>query len=197
MTTQYTLHYFDMRARGEIIRLIFNFAGVPYTDNKVPFECWDDFKSNHELPFNQLPVLEFEGRTLAQSLNGNDNVEKAYLDQIVGGVEDLYIRLLPIIYLERDEKSKKEKLDKFFIEVYPSWLMAFQKLLGKYENGQKFLLGSKFSWADLALFEIIDLCLDIRSTSLLGFPALEGYHHRVSMRPELAKYLETRKPKEV
>ncbi|KAF0988702.1 hypothetical protein HZS_2626 [Henneguya salminicola] len=160
MTPKYTLHYFDMRARGELIRLIFHYKGVDFKDNRVPFEEWDDFKKN---------------------IAGDNNFEKAYLDQIVGGVEDVFVRLLPILFLERDEDIK-----------YPIWLDCFQKLLVTRENGQKFLLGNKITWADLALFEIVDLCLFHRVDSLSGFPLLEGYHRRVRALPTLAKYLEER-----
>ncbi|KAF1742869.1 hypothetical protein MXB_2480, partial [Myxobolus squamalis] len=52
------------------------------------------------------------------------------------------------------------------------------------------------TWADLALFEIIDLGLLYRNNSLLGFPLLEGYHYRVSSLPTLTGYLEKRNCKE-
>ena len=36
----YTLEYFDLQARGEIIRLIFAEAAVEYEDHRIAFQDW-------------------------------------------------------------------------------------------------------------------------------------------------------------
>ena len=36
----YTLHYFDIRGRAEISRIIFHAAGIPFTDKRYTFENW-------------------------------------------------------------------------------------------------------------------------------------------------------------
>src|SRR6218665_2495481 len=41
---QYKLIYFNLRARGEVIRLLFEVAGVPYEDFRVDFSRWPDLK---------------------------------------------------------------------------------------------------------------------------------------------------------
>ena len=67
--TQYKLTYFDLRARGEPIRLLFAVAGQEFTDDRIQFERWPEVKPS--VPFGQLPLLEIqeEGKTtiLAQS----------------------------------------------------------------------------------------------------------------------------------
>ncbi|RCN30437.1 hypothetical protein ANCCAN_23793 [Ancylostoma caninum] len=40
----YKLHYFDIRGRGEPIRLIFEYYGVKYDDNRIPMEDWPSVK---------------------------------------------------------------------------------------------------------------------------------------------------------
>ena len=37
MAPKYTLHYFDAPARGQFIRIIFNYAGVEFTDTRYGF----------------------------------------------------------------------------------------------------------------------------------------------------------------
>ncbi len=37
---KYTLHYFNLRGRGQLSRLIFNYAGVEFTDHTFDFEQW-------------------------------------------------------------------------------------------------------------------------------------------------------------
>ena len=40
----YKLTYFQMRARGEVIRMIFAVAGVPYEDNRIEWSEWPALK---------------------------------------------------------------------------------------------------------------------------------------------------------
>lgn len=42
----YKLHYFNLRARGEIIRLIFAAAGVEYEDYRITFKDWPSVKAS-------------------------------------------------------------------------------------------------------------------------------------------------------
>ena len=56
--TEYTLHYFSARGRGELIRLIFKQAGKEFTDHRIPdFSAWPEEQKNgaiyHEFIFYQ------------------------------------------------------------------------------------------------------------------------------------------------
>jgi hypothetical protein len=52
----YKLNYFNLRARGELIRLIFAAAGQEFEDHRIEREDWPKLKST--APFGQLPFLE-------------------------------------------------------------------------------------------------------------------------------------------
>lgn len=54
--SQYKLIYFNLRARGEIIRLIFAAAGQKYEDHRIERNQWPAYKP--QSPFGQLPLLE-------------------------------------------------------------------------------------------------------------------------------------------
>lgn len=43
---QYKLHYFGIRGRGEILRLMFNAAGVPFEDHRIEMKDWPTLKSS-------------------------------------------------------------------------------------------------------------------------------------------------------
>ncbi len=43
---KYKLTYFDARGRGELTRLIFAAAGVPFIDDRISFEQWGAMKGS-------------------------------------------------------------------------------------------------------------------------------------------------------
>lgn len=50
---QYKLHYFNIRGRGEIIRLVFAAAGQEYEDHRFEFQDWPKYKQT--TPFGTCP----------------------------------------------------------------------------------------------------------------------------------------------
>jgi hypothetical protein len=52
----YKLTYFNMRGRGEPIRLIFALARQPFEDHRIEFTEWANYK--HNTPSGVLPMLE-------------------------------------------------------------------------------------------------------------------------------------------
>lgn len=48
MAHQYKLIYFNLRARAEPLRLIFAYAGIKYTDQRVEFADWPGLKPSME-----------------------------------------------------------------------------------------------------------------------------------------------------
>lgn len=62
----YKYYYFDAKARGEIVRLIFNVAGVPFEDVRIKGEDWPKHVAGRNPCANldirisqrQLPVMK-------------------------------------------------------------------------------------------------------------------------------------------
>ncbi len=53
----YKLDYFDFKSRAEVIRLIFDYAGQPFVDNRIDATKWHgNLKENYK--FKHVPVLE-------------------------------------------------------------------------------------------------------------------------------------------
>lgn len=69
--SQYKLNYFNVRGRGEVVRLVFHLAGIEFEDNRIEFQNWPQLKPL--APFNQLPYLEINDNNgtanLAQSIS--------------------------------------------------------------------------------------------------------------------------------
>jgi len=93
--------YFDLRARGEITRLLFAAAKKPLNEVRVQFADWPTLKPT--MPFGQLPVLNISGTEYAQSLAiqafiakefglyPTNNRDALMTDQIANAREDLFI----------------------------------------------------------------------------------------------------------
>ena len=62
----YNLVYFNGRGRGELTRLIFAAANIPFTDSRIDLATEWPARSN-ETPIGTLPYMDVDGVILAQS----------------------------------------------------------------------------------------------------------------------------------
>lgn len=63
--TRYKLIYFPIRGVAEKIRQLFVVANQDFEDLRIPRGEWAKFR--HSTPFLKVPVLEEDGKQLAQS----------------------------------------------------------------------------------------------------------------------------------
>nr|XP_033200190.1 hematopoietic prostaglandin D synthase-like [Bombus vancouverensis nearcticus] len=61
----YKLIYFNARGSAEHIRYIFAYIGIEYIDDRIPLQLWPEYKDS--MPYKMLPVLEIDGKPVAQS----------------------------------------------------------------------------------------------------------------------------------
>merc|ERR1711970_1528172 len=132
------LTYFNLRGRAELARLILAQAGAQYEDCRVEQGNWPDLKKT--LPMGQLPVLEVEGTTIAQSiaiarylarrfgLAGKSDLVAAEADQAVDALDDLMNEII-IGWKEKDEEKKEAMKKKLKAETIPNWLKMMEGLL--------------------------------------------------------------------
>jgi len=61
------VYYFEIYGRAEPIRILLNHAGVEFENICLTMEAFAEFKKDTtKCPFGQLPVLEIDGKFLAQ-----------------------------------------------------------------------------------------------------------------------------------
>jgi len=180
------LSYFNGKGRAEVVRLIFAESKTDYVDNRVN----EIGPLKKDLPFGQLPVVEVDGKVLAQShaiwrfyareknLFGKTNWEGALIDMTIDGFSDLSAAH----HKEHDDTKKKEEKEK--------WLHHLEKLLKTNHDGKGFFVGDSLSVADLVAFHVIDSYVD--ATLLSKYPLLAGLKERVATRPNIAAWLKSR-----
>lgn len=153
---QYKLTYFDFHGgRGEPARMAFSMAGIPFEDDRVPTGGWEQRKPG--TPFGALPVLEVDGKTLAQSnainryvgrltgLYPSDPWQAALCDETMEAVEDVINEIVPSMFLPEDEK--KQQREALAAGPIPAYLAHLQ---GRLEaHGGRYFADDRLTMADL------------------------------------------------
>ena len=156
------LHYFAGYGRGEAIRMALTYAKVPFENVNVAFgEEMAKAKASGNLEFGQLPVLEVDGKFLAQSVAvlryiglrygyyPAENPELAWrVDSTIDSLGDILNAFYKAAFA--DEASKPELFKTFFGTTAPAWLAIINKRLQS-NSSKQFIVGDKITIADFAL----------------------------------------------
>merc|ERR1712038_1843949 len=183
------LTYFPARGRAEISRLILKHAGVKFDDIRLTGE--DFAKVKPILPYGSVPILEYEGEVLCESmaiaalladicnLAGTNAVEKAKANEIVLAMNGLFETIAKILFSPEGEKAGMKK--KLLEETLPQ---KFGQLEGRLcLNG-----GNALTYADIMLVVLQD---NLRSAVIGGgdviekFPKMCNLFQKVSCLPNI------------
>ncbi|CAJ0968796.1 unnamed protein product [Ranitomeya imitator] len=116
----YTLTYFPIRGRAEVIRLLLADQGASWTDDEVQMQDWAagirDLKKN--AVFGQIPRFQDGDFVLYQTctilrylarkygISGSNEKEIAIIEMINDGVEDLRTKYYIFLFLEKVCRTK-------------------------------------------------------------------------------------------
>jgi len=198
----YKLTYFNCRGRAEPARFVFAFAGVPYEDVRLEYATWTKEEAQ-KFPWGLLPVLEVDGKVLAQSgaivrylgklykVAGDDDFEAAKCDEMVGAHQDLAEIVWPVI-IELDETKKKEGTAKILEETFPKYFDKFNEIL---ENNGGFLVGKRLSYADFYIahnFQFYNEMYGKDGNLFIKYPAIQTHQNLVLNTPGIKEWIEKR-----
>jgi len=186
MAPQYKLTYFDVRALAEPCRFVFAYAGVAYEDVRLSKDNWPENKANY--PWGTLPVLEVDGKILAQSnailrylgktfnVAGDDGFEAAKCDEMVEAMSDLKKAAFPAL-MEKDEAKKAELVGTLQNETILKFFTQWSKSITA--NGG-FLVGNKFSYADFCIASYLQIFNEgLGGTLFNDFPDMKTHSDSV------------------
>lgn len=197
----YKLIYFNLRARGEVSRLIFEQAGVKYEDKRVAKEEWQQLKPN--TPTGVLPILEVDGKQLTGSvvierflagrfgLAGSNDVENAEIAGIVDLLQDFFLCMLKM-HFEQDEEKKAQLKEKFGKEDIPKYWGIIEKMFEKNNSAEGWVYGNKPTHADFSIFNILEYTLPEAPTFANDFPRVAKLKAAVEALPNIAEWLKKR-----
>nr|XP_033776862.1 glutathione S-transferase P 1-like [Geotrypetes seraphini] len=195
----YILTYFPVRGRAESTRLLLADQGAEWKEEVMSLQKWKagevDLKKT--TVFGQLPQLKDGDFVLYQSntmlrylgqkygLYGSNDKEKALIDMVNDGMEDVRQGYLYLV-LQNYETGKQK-----YLEELPKHLSPFEGLLSKYSKGSGFITGSKISYADYSLLDLLQNHQHLDPDCLESFPLLSAYVERMTSRPKLKTYQES------
>ncbi len=205
---QPVLYYFDVPARGELIRLIFHHAKVPFTDEIVKDLTWAALKDARFSEFHKLPRLDIDGMKLVEhraivryigkkyGLYPSDPVLAYKTDSLLDAKEDFYMEQRPF-KLGQDYNG----MNRWYFNNGPLYLSYLNDRLE--ENGQElqWFAGDSLSVADLCVFEWIRNYFvrpkrAMYAYALERFPRLKAFYQRVLDNSlEVRAYVEAREDK--
>ena len=200
------LTYFDFDGgRGEPARLALHIGDIAFEDNRIAFKDWEARRDT--TPFRALPVLEVDGRAVAQSNSINryvgklaglypkDDLQALLCDEVMDAVEDMDTPIGNTIDLPPDEKKKaREELAAGLIPRYLQQLEARLKAAGgEYFADKRLTVGDLKAW--MMVRWLRGGVLDFMPKDLVDrhAPALVKHAERLAAHPKIAAYYAARK----
>ncbi|XP_060066185.1 glutathione S-transferase-like [Ylistrum balloti] len=195
---KYTLTYFNLRARGEVARLLFVYAGKDFVDERIEQKDWPKLKP--KTPGGTLPYLTIDDKTFGQSLAivrylasefglfGKTKLEQLAADEMLEDVEDMMKTVIKPVF-ETDEAKKAELLKEFEDKLLPAFVKKHEDKLptsGHY-------VGKTFTVADFAVHDILDgITKRGGDKCLANAPKLKALMAKVREDKRIKEYLKKR-----
>lgn len=218
----YELYYWPgIQGRGEFVRLALEEAGADYVDTALmPAEkgggvpALERFLTGESVgrpPFAP-PFLKSGRRLIGQTSNillflggrlglaPRDESGKLWTHQLqltiadfVDEIHDTHHPIAGALYYEQQKSAAKRRTKHFLDERLPKFLGYFEKVLERNQERGGWLVGSKLTYADLSIGQVIaglSFAFPKRSrAALAGCPGLQRVHERVFARPRIKRYV--------
>ena len=213
-----TLHYWDGRGMGDVVRFLLEWAGAPYDEAPVRTRAaFDALRGGARAPlFGQVPMLELDGARVTQTaaiarfvarrhgLAAADcEREATRADELLHGVLDARWPLITARFGDEPDRA----LEQFGAAALPRLLDAAARALAEYggegrEGADLFVAGgARATYADVALLELVcyarDELGDARVDGALATrPRVARLVAALAEQPRIAAFLasERRKP---
>merc|ERR1712037_831847 len=156
-------YYFDFPFwRAEVSRLSLLLGDVPFEDVRI--KSLDEFKASGKSPFGQAPVLEVDGKCIAQTgaiarycgkqggfYPRDDDFAAAKIDEIIDTATDITVAVGRTFGMDGKEKEEARKV--LATTTLPKYTTALERLMT--ENGSTgFYVGTKMTIADIAIWRL-------------------------------------------
>jgi len=203
MPTKYKLTYFKFYVRGEAARQLLYLGEADFEDITVDWDSEEWKKLKPTTPFGQLPILEFDGTVICQSIvinrylantfgyAGKTQEDKIKAEMIAECLVDLILPFGPI-FDEPDEKKKPEMVQKA-MGKFVTGLEDLQKILKANKTNSGFFVGDSLTWVDVLWATYIPWINFMKfGPGLEKFPDLLKVRDQVEATPRIAEWIKKR-----
>ena len=213
---RYQLYYWpEIQGRGEFVRLALEDAGAAYDDVARAKSGTDKMMAmmnggGEKRPPFAPPFLKAGKLVIAQvanilfylgprlKLTPRDEASRLWLHQLqltvtdfVKEIHDTHHPLGGELYYEDAKPEAKRFTENFLKSRVPKYLGYFEDVLEK--SGGPFILGRRFSYMDLSLFQLIDGLRYAFPNAMKRIerkvPGVVAVHDKVAARPRIKAYL--------
>lgn len=202
-----TLHYFPLRGRAEVVKLICSAKNIPYEVVDVDFQ---NMKTDRvAYPFGQCPRMVDGDVDISQSnamirhlarkhqLYGSGDKEMAHVDMLIDGVESIRGKYLILIYQDQLNPEAKDTYwathgakDSANGRNGGAHFDYLEALLAANGGGSAFFVGAGLTAADLCVWQIVDLHMRLFKEQMEAtYPLLAGHYKRIADLPGVKEYL--------
>ncbi len=219
---RYELYYWpSIQGRGEFVRLALEEAGADYVDvtrrpGKRGVPAMMKFLESPRVahPPYAPPFLKAGKLIIAQTaeilfylgprlkLAPRDEAGRLWAHQLQLTITDLVVRIHdthhPVsgwLYFEEQRPAARRRTKDFWRYQAPKMLGYFERVLR--QNGGKYSVGSRLTYVDLSLFQIIEGLRYAFPKRMKRFekkiPKLAALHNRVAKRPRIKAYLTSKR----
>ena len=155
---KYILHYFAGNGRAIVARAILSYAKADWTNDAIKKEDWPTIKKSGLCEFEQVPILEVDGKKYAQShaitlylgetfnLLGKDKEENYQINSLLLATDDFNMEIWKALFCQ--DEAKKPELMKAALEKFKFFIGKFEQRYVDHGKG-KYFLGDKFTLADI------------------------------------------------
>ena len=216
----YELYYWPtIPGRGEFVRLALEEAGVPYVDvarQKKGVAAMMKLMEAEGRPSFAPPFLKAGELTIGQVANillylgGRHALApraeagrlwthqlQLTIADLVGEAHDTHHPVSTALYYEEQKKEAKRSAAHFIDSRIPKYFDYFERVLRSPARRGGFLAGSKLSYVDLSMFQVVEGLRYAFPKAMRrlepAYPGLVGLHDRVAQRPNIAAYLASKR----
>ncbi|MES2152291.1 MAG: glutathione S-transferase [Pseudomonadota bacterium] len=216
----YQLYYWPgIQGRGEFVRLALEEAGAAYVDvarGKHGMAKMQAMLAAAELPPFAPPFLRAGEQLIGQSANillflgarhalaPRAQAGRLWAHQLqltiadlVGEVHDTHHPVGTTLYYEQQKREAKRRAAEFTAQRMPKFFDYFERVLKLPARRGGFLVGSRLSYVDLSMFQVIEGLRYAFPKAMRrlepDYPGLVGLHQRVATRARIAAYLASKR----
>ena len=157
------LHYFPSYGRAEVLRTAMHYFSVDYEEEVILPQKWPGVKHTGVYEFQQLPMLEIDGKRLVQTASilrylcqthnaySTSQDEIALIEGIVEMTTEIFDKVIGLMLEGKVEIAKRWYETNMPAVYFP----MIERLLESNPAGRgKYFVGSHVTMADFAMFEL-------------------------------------------